>query len=175
MTRNWTWCATLGLMLWGTATQAELRWEFDGRVEPAGAPLKLLTGKPAFAAVGPGQGLAAGCGLTWADAPALRLRPELEILCRFRLDATTEGTQTLAMKDGEYILRVDWQKEGGSLSFFVQVDGKWESRLRGPVVRPGTWYEVRAQWTGTAMDLVVNGEAFHSRRAGRIQPADEPL
>jgi hypothetical protein len=135
----------------------------------------MTSGTPAFTATEKGQGLAAGTQLDWADAPALRLRPEIEILCRFRLDKLREGVQILAMKDGEYILRADWGREGGNLSFFVQVEGKWESRLRGPVVKAGTWYDVRVSWTGQTMHMDVNGESCVSARAGRTRPTENPL
>jgi hypothetical protein len=175
MARYWMHLAALGLFVIGTATRAETVWEFDGNATPAGARLELLAGKPVFATVEAAQVLAAGSALTWADAPELRLRPEMEFRCRFRLDESREGVQTLALKEGEYFLRVDWQKEGGNLSFFVQIEGVWEPRLRGPVVQPGTWYDVRAQWTGTSLEMEINGESFSSRRAGRIQPTDKPL
>jgi len=162
-------------MLLTASSRADIVWDFDGTANPAGAALKLVEGRPSFTAVEGRHALAAGSGLVWADAPALRLRPEMEFRCRFRIDKTREGTQTLAMKDGEYILRVDWEREGGHLSVFVQIEGKWEPRLRGPVVQPGTWYDVRAQWTGTKLTMDVNGESFSRRRAGKIRPGSEPL
>ena len=50
------------------------------------------------------------------------------------LDALREGVQILAMKDGEYILRVDWGREGGTLSFFVQLGG-WGIPALGEIGR----------------------------------------
>ena len=163
------------MLLLGGAAEAGIVWEFDGTADPSGTKLKLLSGKPTFTKIEGGQALAAGSGLEWADMPALRLRPEIGLRCRFRIDEMREGPQTLAMKDGEYILRVDWQREGGHLSVFVQIEGRWEPRLRGPVVKLGTWYDVRAQWTGTMLRMDVNGESFSRRRAGKIQPGAEPL
>ncbi len=110
-----------------------------------------------------------------ADRPELRLRPGLEIVCRFRLDELRNGVQNLALKDGEYLLRVNEQGDGGHLAFFVQIEGKWESRLRGPAVTTNTWYDVRATWTGQAMSLTVNGETFNQPRLGRITPGPKPL
>ena len=95
-----------------------------------------------------------------ADSPELRLRPGLEIACRFRLDELRNGVQNLALKDGEYLLRVNEQGDGGHLAFFVQIEGKWESRLLGPAVKTNTWYDVRTTWTGQAMSLTVNGETI---------------
>jgi len=175
MMRCCTALTALGLLLAGLTTHAGVLWEFDTAVEPRGNQLKLLEGTPAFTTVGDNQCLAAGTALSWADAPVLRLRPELEFRCRFRLDGTSDSTQILAMKDGEYILRVDWRSEGGTLSFFVQMAGKWEPRLRGPVVQKGVWYDVRAQWTGAELTMTVNGESFSNRRVGRFQAGPEPL
>lgn len=119
--------------------------------------------------------LEAGRTQTLPDAPEIRLRPGLEIRCRFRLESLREGVQNLASKDGEWILRVDPPDEGGTLAFFVQCDGGWEPRLRGPVIRSGGWYDVRARWTGAALSLGVNGETFGSRREGSIRPGNKPL
>lgn len=175
MIRSFTALVTLGVFVLSASIRAEILWNFDGTAEPVGAQLKLEQGTPAFAVAGGTQGLAPGCGLMWADAPALRIRPELAFRCRFRIDKAAHATQPLAQKDGETILRVDWQKEGGNLSFFVQIEGKWEPRLRGPVVQPGVWYDVHAQWTGECLTMEVNGESFSRRRAGRVQGTDAPL
>ena len=155
--------------------RAAVRWDFDGTATPAGAELALTSGKPAFVATDTGKGLSPGTQLDWADAPPLGLRPEIEIRCRFRLDSLREGVQILATKDGEYLLRVDWAKEGGHLSFFVQIEGKWEPRLRGPVVEAGVWYDVRVGWTGQAMHMDVNGASSTALRAGRTRSGDSPL
>ena len=161
----------LGTVAWGG-----VRWEFNGSAQPEGVPVRLEKGTPAFATVDASQGLAPGCGLLWSDAPVLCLRPDLELRCRFRLDEMRAGPQILAMKDGEYILRVDWSKEGGNVSFFVRVNGIWEPRVRGPVVQPGTWYEVQARWTGTRLEMTVNGTSYRTNRAtGRTQSKGAPL
>jgi len=163
------------LVVLSGAAEAGIVWEFDGTANPSGAALRLLGGAPAFTSIEGGKALAAGSALHWADMPALRVGPEIELRCRFRIDELREGTQTLAMKDGEYCLRVDWQREGGHLSVFVHTDGSWEPRLRGPVVEPGTWYDVRAKWTGVTLTMDVNGEFFSCRHVGTIQPGSEPL
>ena len=165
----------LAVALPSACLHAAARWDFEGTLSPAGTDLQLKSGKPTFTATDKGQGLAAGTQLEWADAPSLRLRPELVILCRFRLDTLREGVQILATKDAEYLLRVDWAKEGGNLSFFVQIEGKWESRLRGPIVEAGVWYDVQVAWTGQAMRMEVNGESFRCARSGRTRPGDSPL
>ena len=167
--------ALLASTLLSGPMRSAVLWEFDGTATPTGADVKLHDGTPAFTPTDKGQGLAPGTALEYADATELRLRPELEILCRFRLDKLQDGLQTLAMKDGEYILRVDWAKEGGNLSFFVQIEGKWEPRLRGPVVKAGTWYDVHVVWSGQRLKMDVNGETFRSTRTGRMNSKSEPL
>jgi len=132
-------------------------------------------GKPVFALDRQDKRLSSGQPVVVADSPGLRLRPGLEIACRFRLDALRSGVQNLAMKDGEYLLRVNEPNDGGNLAFFVQIEGKWESRLRGPAVQTNTWYDVRAVWTGQSMSLTVNGETVTQSRLGRIKPGAKPF
>ena len=129
---------------------------------------------PASSVIDGQNRLAPGSSLKRADSPALCLRPGLEIRCRFRLDELSRGAQVLAAKGNEYLLRVDGH-EAGHLSFFVQIEGKWESRLRGPVVKADTWYDVCAMWSGLAMTMNVNGESFKLTRFGRTSPGPEPL
>ncbi|MBT3381565.1 MAG: hypothetical protein HN742_12730 [Lentisphaerae bacterium] len=175
MVPRWTLPILLSAQLFANAASAGIRWEFDGTATPTGGDVVLLSSKPAFVSTATGNGLAPDTTLMWADAPQLRLRSEMEIACRFRLDELRDGVQILAMKDGEYILRVDWQKEGGTLSFFVQIEGKWEPRLRGPVVKTNTWYDVHAVWSGQTLKMDVNGETFSSARSGRTNPGAESL
>ena len=132
-------------------------------------------GKPVFALDRQDKRLPSGKPVEFADRPELRLCPGLEIDCRFRLDALKKGCQNLASKDGEYLLRVNEPSDGGYLAFFVQIEGKWEGRLRGPAVQTNTWYDVRAVWTGQSMTLTVNGESFSQPRFGRINPGAKPL
>ena len=162
------------MLLIGSVAKAGIVWDFDGTANPSGAKLQLLSGTPAFTSIEGGQGLAAGKALQWADAPVLRLRPEMELRCRFRLDELRKSAQTLAMKNGEYLLRVDGH-EAGNLSIFVQTEGQWEPRLRGPIVQPKTWYDVRVKWNGTTLTMDVNGEFFSRRHVGKIRPDSEPL
>ena len=154
---------------------AAVSWQFDGTATPTGAGVELISGKPAFVATDKGQGLAPGTTLQYADTTELRLRAEMEILCRFRLDKLQDAPRNLAAKDGEYLLRVDGTKEGGHLSFFVQIEGKWEPRLSGPVVQAGTWYDVHVVWSGQNLRMDVNGETFDRARFGRISPGSKPF
>ena len=134
-----------------------------------------FAGKPVFALNRQDPRLSSGKPIEVADRSDLRLRPGLEIDCRFRLDAHKSWAQTLVVKDGEYLLRVDNPGDGGNLVFFVQIEGKWESRLRGPAVKTNMWYDVRAVWTGQSMEMTVNGEVFSQPRLGRISPGPKPL
>lgn len=132
-------------------------------------------GKPVFALDWQDKRLPSGKSIKVADCPELRLRPGLEIVARFRLDALKSWAQNLVVKDGEYLLRVDNPGDGGNVVLFVQIEGKWESRLRGPAVKTNTWYDVCAVWTGQSMSLTVNGETFRQPRLGRIGPGPKPL
>lgn len=79
-------CVLLASACLGIPLRAAVRWDFNGTGSPSGAKLELRSGTPTFTTTGEEEGLAAGTRLEWADTPELRLRPELEILCRFRLD-----------------------------------------------------------------------------------------
>ncbi len=132
-------------------------------------------GRPVYALDRQDLRLSAGKPVEVADRPELRVRPGLEIACRFRLDAHKSWAQNLVVKDGEYLLRVDNPGDGGNLVFFVQIEGKWESRLRGPAIQTNTWYDVRAAWNGQSMEMAVNGECFSQPRLGRIGPGPKPV
>ncbi len=135
----------------------------------------ILSSESTFTAIKSGESLAPGIPLQHKDSAGVRLRPGLEIICRFRLTDLKPDVQNLAVKNGEYILRVNRQDEGGNLAFFVQVEGKWESRLMGPVIKKDSWYDVHAIWTGQEMTMDVNGQWFSAPRQGRINPGTEPL
>ena len=128
--------ALFTMLVLGGSAAADVVWDFDGTVEPSGAELQRLSGTPEFTSIEGGQALVAGRALQWKDAPVLRLRAGMHLRCRFRLDDLRKSAQMLAMKDGEYLLRVDGH-EGGHLSVFVQTEGQWEPRLRGPIVESG--------------------------------------
>lgn len=154
---------------------ATITWNFDQSATPDGSTTTLLAGTPAFAQQDDATGLAPNTTLSWASVPELQIKPGLDVACRFYLHELRDGTQTIAIKDGEYLLRVDWAREGGNLSFFVYLGGRWESRVRGPVVKAQTWYDVRACWTGQALTMTVNGEAYHCNRRGTYTTTENPL
>lgn len=150
-------------------------WEFNGTLDDSsGAGLHARAAKPAFAE--DGKALAPGVQAEIPDTPALQLHPGLEAECRFRLDQRPAGVQVLFAKDKEYMLRVDWVKEGGNLSFFVYVRDQWEPRVRGPVVEVGTWYDVKVRWDGVESFMQVGKDQSWTRdRAGVPMPTTNPL
>jgi hypothetical protein len=154
---------------------AAVTWDFKQSASPKGSSTTLLAGTPAFAAQNGNSGLAPNTELSWQSVPELQIQPGIAIACKFYLHELRPGVQILAMKDGEYILRVDWEKEGGHLSFFVMLNGAWENRIRGPVVSAQTWYDVRVCWTGQTLNMSVNGESYRGSRMGSYQQTDEPL
>ena len=152
-------------------------WELDGDLQDtSGAGHEARAAKREFVALAKGQGLGPGIRVEVADAPDLRLQPGLEAECRFRLDERPAGPQILFTKDREYLLRVDWVKEGGQLSFFVHAGGEWEPRVRGPVVKTGVWYDTKVRWDGTQVTLQVGKDQIWTRkRVGIAVPTKEPL
>ncbi len=174
-----TFCLTLAIVALASAAlpaaQVDLR---DGAHRetrtPHGIDSEPVDDRSVFSVTDDEKRLAPGTVLEHADRLELRLRPGFEIRCRFRLDELPKQAQILTAKNGEYLLRVDGH-ENGHLSFFVQIEGSWESRLRGPVVKADTWYDVRVVWSGLAMTMNVNGESFRQPRLGRITPGPEPL
>lgn len=152
------------------------RWEFDGTLTDASGNGRAgVASNAQFTAVEGGQALAPGTRVEVPHAEPLQLYPQLDIRCRFRLSATAERTQDLVRKDREYLLRVDWAKENGSLSFFVFVDGQWEPRMRGLVPKIGQWYDVRARWDGRKLMLDVNGQRWSCPRPGAVAATENPV
>jgi hypothetical protein len=78
------------------------------------------------------------------------------------------------MKNEEYQLRVDDQREGGRFSFFVYLDG-WEPRVSSIAPRAGQWYHLVARWTGTEAILQVNGQKSSVKRLGTPRPTRHPV
>jgi len=115
-------------------------------------------------------------------APELPSHADLQLAAGLRLDCAVlfndipTNITPIVMKQGEYMLRLDAQSEGGLLAFFVNLDGKWESRVRS-VQRPepGVWYYVSANWNGFELMLDVNGERNQVTRVGVPRPGSAPL
>lgn len=151
-------------------------WPFDGTLADA-------SGK-GHDASGEGIGFVEGregqaVKLNWqaleiADSPGLRLAPGLIIECWVYYDEKPTGYQPIVIKDKEYQLRLDDEREGGDFSFFVYLDG-WEPRVSGTAPRAGEWYHLVATWTGTELSLEVNGQRSSTHRVGTPSPTDNPV
>lgn len=74
-----------------------------------------------------------------------------------------------------YLLRFDTPAEGGNLSFFTFLDGTPEPRLSGGIPEPGQWHQVFAVWTGTNMQLWVDGLKLERARPGNPAPRTNQL
>ena len=85
------------------------------------------------------------------------------------------GGRNIAIKNGEYQLRLNSPKEGGCFAFFVNLDG-WEPRVCSEQrVVPGQWYRLTAGWDGFALTLDVNGQRSRVTRSGLGEATDNPL
>ena len=104
----------------------------------------------------------------------LQLAPGFAVDCWVYFDDKPTGYQPFVIKEKEYQLRLDDQREGGEFSFFVYLDG-WEPRIRSVVPEPGKWYHLVASWSGTEISLEVNGRRFASPRIGTPKPGNEPV
>ncbi|HOZ48791.1 MAG TPA: glycoside hydrolase family 99-like domain-containing protein [Candidatus Hydrogenedentes bacterium] len=78
-------------------------------------------------------------------------------------------------QDGLLLLRMDPPSEGGKLSFFVNIDGALEPRLRSVVVEANRWYRVTTSWNGDAMWLRVDDRVFRAERRGGAESWSNPL
>ena len=151
-----------------------VRWR-SGRLHRA---RPCLSGEnPEFAPVPGGQALKPGPrGLTDSQPSRLAARAGLgRIDCSVYFDKLPTETRHLAIKDGEYQLRLNSPAEGGCFAFFVNLDG-WEPRVCDKQrVVPGQWYRVTACWDGSALTLDVNGQRTRVTRSGLAKPTDDPL
>lgn len=153
------------------------QWLFDGDLRDSSGHGHDLTGKEVqFAPVPGGQALKSGArAVQAASSPSLQLAPGFRIdgsVCFEKLPA--EG-RMIAIKNGEYQLRLNSPKEGGCFAFFVNLDG-WEPRVCSEQrVVPGRWYRVTARWDGAALTLDVNGQRSRLTRTGLAKPTDNPL
>ena len=108
------------------------------------------------------------------DSDDLHLAPGLTIDCWVYFEEKPKGYNQIVMKDKEYQLRVDGEREGGQFALFVYLNG-WEPRVRGPVPEPGRWHHLVAQWTGTHISLEVDGKKSSAGRTGSPIPVPTPL
>ena len=153
------------------------QWWFDGDLRDSSGHGHDLTGKDAsFVPVPGGQALKSGAsGFQAASHPELQLSPGFRVDCSVYFEQVPTGGSMIAIKDGEYQLRVNPAKEGGAFAFFVNLDG-WEPRVcSDEPVLPGRWYRLIARWDGSALTLDVDGRRKRLARSGLPKPAAHSL
>jgi hypothetical protein len=114
-------------------------------------------------------------GAVFPKTDDIALAPGFRLDCAVLFNELPAGITPIAVKEGEYMLRLDPQAEGGRLSFFANLGG-WEPRVRS--ARPaetGVWYRVSARWDGLELTLEVNGESEKIPRSGVVRPGTAPL
>jgi len=160
----------------GAQASGEAHWSFDGHLRDDSGHGHDLTGTNASYGAGRlGQALVSGPQVQAASAADLQLAAGFRIDCSVMFEQLRQDYTYLAMKDGEYQLRVDSQKEGGRFSFFVNLGG-WEPRVTSSIkAEVGVWYRLIARWDGLALSLDVNGQHSETIRSGAPKPSAEPL
>ncbi|NLX98913.1 MAG: hypothetical protein GXY83_22435 [Rhodopirellula sp.] len=153
------------------------QWRFDGDLRDTSDHGYHLTGERIdFVPVPGGQALKSGSAKVQVPShPDLQLAPGLRIDCSVYFEkAPTEGGY-IAIKNGEYQLRVNPADEGGCFAFFVHLDG-WEPRVSSNErVVAGRWYRITARWDGFALTLDVDGQRSRVTRSGIPKAADHAL
>ncbi len=153
-------------------------WPFDGDLRDASGHGHDFAAKPGACepcAAGQALLLAKGPFVT-PHTPDLQLAPGLLVGCSVLFRELPKDYTTIIAKEGEYMLRLDSQKEGGHLAFFVNLDGRWEPRVRSECrVETGKWYRVSARWDALELSLEVNGERSEIRRSGLASAGTAPL
>jgi len=129
--------------------------------------------RPAKGHIGAGLALDGTGGIT-LPGDALHAGGGFALDMWLRLDVADRMTNVLT-KDSEYLLRIDPEREGGQLSFFVFAQGTWEPRTRGPVLDTGIWHHVVASWDGYEAVMWVDGRRYSQVRAGAVPPTDAPV
>ena len=153
-------------------------WPFEGNLRDASGHGHDFAVKPdAYAPGSAGQALQLANGpFATPNTPDLQLAPGLLIGCSVLFRELPKDYTTIIAKDDEYMLRLDSQKEGGHLAFFVNLDGRWEPRVRSECrVETGKWYRVSARWDALELSLEVNGERSEIMRSGLARPGNAPL
>ncbi len=153
------------------------QWLFEGNLHDSSGHGHDLSGKEVeFAPVTGGQALRSGSrAVQVASDPQLQLAPGFRLDCSVYFDKVPAEGRRLAIKDGEYQLRLNSAKEGGCFAFFVHLDG-WEPRVSSNVkIEPGQWYRLTARWDGSTLTLDVNGERSHTLRSGLAKGTNNPL
>ncbi|MHB8897737.1 MAG: LamG-like jellyroll fold domain-containing protein, partial [Thermoguttaceae bacterium] len=158
-------------------TSGVAQWMFEGDLRDSSQRGYTLSADGAqFAPVEGGQALKLTSGAARvASTPELQLAPGLRLDCSVCFEKLPAAGCQIAMKDGEYQLRINPAQEGSRFAFFVHLDG-WEPRVTSeePVVA-GKWYRLRAGWDGFALTLDVNGRRSRITRSGLPQATENPL
>lgn len=161
----------------GARFSGAAQWRFDGDLRDASEHGHHLTGDgAAFVPVPGGQAFnSASAKVQTRSQPELQLAPGLRIDCAVYFEQVPTEIRTIAIKDGEYQLRLNSLQDGGGFGFFVNLDG-WEPRVssRERVV-PGRWYRLTARWDGMALTLDVNGQRTRVTRSGIPKAASHPF
>jgi len=153
-------------------------WPFEGDLRDASGHGHDFANKPcAYEPGTAGQALQLGSGpFATPSAPGLQLAPGLHIDCSVLLRELPKDNTPIIMKEGEYMLRLDSQAEGGNFAFFVNLDGRWEPRVRAACrTETGTWYRVSAHWDALTLSLEVNGERTETLRSGSVKTGNAPV
>ena len=158
------------------------KWSFEG----PGEQVEDLTGNGL-------DGVAADCGrtpgkvgsalrldgaggLVVPDSPLLRGTNGFTVECWMNSDVPPGPARNIISKPNEFMLRVDPDAAGGTISFFVWTEGAgWEPRARGPRLQADRWYHLVASWDGKTARLLVNRTVVNSPKAGACPRRDTPL
>jgi hypothetical protein len=158
-------------------SSAAAQWLFEGNLRDSSRHGYDLSGEEvAFVPVPGGQALKSGArAVQVASNPDLQLAPGFRIDCSVYFERLPAGSRYIAVKDGEYQLRLNSPSEGGCFAFFVNLDG-WEPRVCCEQrVLPGRWYRLTASWDGFALTLDVNGQRSRMTRSGLAKATGNPL
>jgi len=153
------------------------QWLFEGYLRDSSTHGYDLSGKDvSFVPVPGGQALKSGSRAVHVESNSnLQLAPGFRIDCSVYFEKLPVEDSYIVIKNGEYQLRLNSQKEGGCFAFFVNLGG-WEPRVCSKQrVEPGKWYRLTACWDGVDLTLDVNGERSHTARSGLAKPTDNPL
>ena len=153
------------------------QWLFEGNLRDSSGHGHHLSGKEVeFVPVPGGQAIRPSSrGVQVASDPQLQLAPGFRLDCSVYFEKVPAEGSFIAIKDGEFQLRLNAAKEGGCFAFFVHLDG-WEPRVTSEQrVLPGQWYRLTASWDGSALTLDVNGQRNRTMRSGLAKATDNPL
>ncbi|MGO8747416.1 MAG: LamG-like jellyroll fold domain-containing protein, partial [Thermoguttaceae bacterium] len=156
---------------------AVAQWLFEGNLRDSSGHGYHLSGNAIdFVPVPGGQALESGSrAVQVASNPDLQLAPGFRVDCSVYYEKLPAQTRHIAIKDGEYQLRLNSAEEGGRFAFFVNLNG-WEPRVCSEQrVVPGQWYRLTAAWDGVALTLDVNGKRSRMLRSGLAKATGNPL